>query len=458
MISAKSSAALGALLCALLALIAAAPARAAERKTLRVGTSGDYAPWSLKAPAPEPGHEVDEASLYAGFDIDVARAYAASRDLELRFVPFRWPKLLDALAERRFDVAMSGITMRSERSIAGRFGVPVAQSGALLLVPPDSSLHSVEDVERLTNVRVVVNAGGHLEQFAKERFPKATVLAVTHNSAVLEVLLARSAEAALTDSSESPTWQARAESQTGEKLLEIGPLSQDRKAYLFRPESGKLAADFDVWLAAREASGWLAALRSEKLGESEEPRPLATPLPALFAAIDERLSLMPIVGTAKRREGFPIDVPEREAEVLEAAVAQVRNAARESGRDASSDALTSAIGEFFRAQFDAAKQIQLAALRDELIPDEVPLPDVEEELRPALDRIGERIARLVVALPEDLELDAIRRAALQELRSELLSAPARERLSQAVLMLVLTQRASARAASPASSGTQTQTP
>jgi chorismate mutase len=167
---------------------------------------------------------------------------------------------------------------------------------------------------------------------------------------------------------------------------------------------------------------------------------------------------MPLVGTAKRREGFPIDVPEREAEVLEAAVAQLRNAARESGRDASSGALTSAIGEFFRAQFDAAKQIQLAALRDELIPDDVPLPDVEEALRPALDRIGERIARLVVALPEDLELDAIRRAALQELRSELLPAPARERLCQAVLALVLNQRASARAASPASSGTQTQTP
>jgi cyclohexadienyl dehydratase len=401
---------------------------------------------------------MDKNDLYAGFDIEVARAYAKDRKLELHFVTFRWPKLLDELAANRFDVAMGGITLRPERSIAGRFSAPVAETGVVLLVPPESSLRDEDDVERLKNIRIAVNAGGYLEQFAKQRFPNATSLAVSSNAAVLDVLLARSAELAMTDSSEAVLWVRRAKKKSGDQLRAIGPLTHDRKAYLFGKRAAKRAADFDSWLAEREASGWLAKLRRKKLGGSEEAVALAAPLSALFAAIDERLSLMPIVGTAKRREGFPIDVPEREAEVIEAAVAQMRDAARSAKRPLPDANATSALRELFRAQIEAAKQIQLAALHDNLISEETKLPSVERALRPALDRIGEKIAHHVAVLPDDLTPDAIRSAATRELRSELLSKPARDRIAEAVLILVLNQRASARAAMPATKGSATQTP
>jgi cyclohexadienyl dehydratase len=445
-------------LCAALSLASAQPLRAAERETLRVGTSGDYPPWSEKQPAPEDARKADENELYSGFDIEVARAFAAARGLELRFVTFRWPKLLDELAANRFDVAMGGITVRPERSLAGRFSAPVAETGVVLLAPSESSLRGEDDVERLSNIRIAVNAGGYLEQFAKERFPNATSLAIGNNAAVLDVLLARGAEVALTDTSEAALWIARAKQKSGDNLREIGPLSRDRKAYLFGKRAGGRAADFDAWLAEREASGWLTKLRRRKLGEGEEVVALATPLPALFAAIDERLALMPIVGTAKRREGFPIEVPEREAEVIEAAVAQVRDAARAAKRPEPDANVTSALRALFRAQFDAAKQIQLAALRDSVIPDETELPDVERVLRPALDRISEKVARQIAVLPDDLTADAIRNSAVRELRSELLSDAARDRIAESVLILAMNQRASARAAMPAAKGSATQTP
>jgi chorismate mutase len=167
---------------------------------------------------------------------------------------------------------------------------------------------------------------------------------------------------------------------------------------------------------------------------------------------------MPIVGTAKRREGFPIEVPEREAEVIEAAVAQVRDAARAAKRPEPDANVTSALRALFRAQFDAAKQIQLAALRDSVIPDETELPDVERVLRPALDRISEKVARQIAVLPDDLTADAIRNSAVRELRSELLSDAARDRIAESVLILAMNQRASARAAMPAAKGSATQTP
>ena len=97
-------------------------ARAGEeaRRVLRVATSGDYAPFS--------NSQSGEAGAWqpAGLDAALARAYAADRGLEIEWYRFRWPELLQDLASRRFDVAMSGISVRPERSLAGLFSVPMA--------------------------------------------------------------------------------------------------------------------------------------------------------------------------------------------------------------------------------------------------------------------------------------------------------------------------------------------
>ena len=66
---------------ATLALSAASHGEAPGKPVLRVGTSGDYAPFS----------STGEGSSPAGFDIAVARAYAQERGLGLEFVRFRWP-------------------------------------------------------------------------------------------------------------------------------------------------------------------------------------------------------------------------------------------------------------------------------------------------------------------------------------------------------------------------------
>jgi cyclohexadienyl dehydratase len=58
----------------------------------------------------------------------------------------------------------------------------------------------------------------------------------------------------------------------------------------------------------------------------------AEPLRALLAALDERLSLMPLVGVVKRRDGVPLVVPEREKVVLERALADLNAEAQRAKR------------------------------------------------------------------------------------------------------------------------------
>ena len=75
-------------------------------QTLRVGTSGDYAPFSIQA-GPE-----DENWKPEGFDIDVARAYARDRGLQIEWVRFRWPDLMSDLEAERFGFTAADVTRR----------------------------------------------------------------------------------------------------------------------------------------------------------------------------------------------------------------------------------------------------------------------------------------------------------------------------------------------------------
>jgi cyclohexadienyl dehydratase len=392
------------------ALVALAGAAGAAPAKLRVGTSGDYAPFSAGSGA-----------AARGFDLEVARAFAAERALDLELVAFRWPELERDLAAGRFDVAMSGITVRPERSLAGRFSVPVAESGAIALVG-DTSLLATLDALDDADVRIGVNAGGHLERVCRRRFPRATVVAIRSNAAVGKALAEGLVDAVVSDTLEAPAWLAAA---PGAEAL--GPFTRDRKAYLVRADRADLAAELDAWLLAREADGTLARLREAHLGAAG-PR-TATPLGALVAAVDERLALMPLVAAAKRRAGLPVEAPAREQAVQESGVAAAREAARAAGLPPPAD---DAVRELFRALVAAAKEVQRAPQAAN--PDDAPA-DLEDELRPALLRIGERIARLAVRLPPGLR-EAEARVALRDgVRAPGLAEPALRPLAAAIAEL-----------------------
>ena len=365
----------------------------------------------------------------------------------MRGVIIAWPDLLERLGENRFDLAMSGVTVAPGRSVAGRFSVPVANSGAVVLFREPERFRSLDEVDRI-GIRIGVNFGGHLQRVAEVRFSRATIVAIRDNLAVPEALFDGRLDAAVTDTFEVREWQK--EGETGGVL---GPFTRDRKAYLLRSDRAALAADLDAWLLAREADGTLSELRRQHLGKKAQP-PTATPLAALLAAVDERLALMPLVGAAKRAAGLPLVVYEREAFVLDAAVDGVRAAAARAETTAPPSAEVRA---FFRKQIEAAREVQRIAVRDPEFSPAQPLPDLDEALRPALMRIGERIASLVVALPDGLDAGAVRREAEASIRTPRVSTGSIRAIADTIAALSQA-RETARANSPASTGSTRQTP
>jgi cyclohexadienyl dehydratase len=263
---------------------------------LRVGTSGDYPPFSLRA----------ADGTYTGLDVEVARAYAAARQRPLELVPFAWPELAARLAAGEFDVAMSGVTVRADRLLIGTMTAAVARADAILLVRRGEE--GSGDFDRPER-RIAVNRGGHLEQVARVRFARAAIETVDDNRQLPVLLRERRVDAVVTDTLEAATFQ-------DPSFVAAMTLARDRKAYWAAPGREQLAEDLDAWLAASEQDGTLGRLRTTHLPAGGQAG-LPAPVGRVVDVAARRLSLMPLVAAAKRAAELPVVDAGRERAVID---------------------------------------------------------------------------------------------------------------------------------------------
>jgi cyclohexadienyl dehydratase len=368
-----------AIACASPATPVAPPVAPRPVAVLVAGPSGNYPPLSAR-------HE----EHFEGFAPALLSAFAADQSVALEWRPFRWPELSSDLQAGRFAIAADGITVTPERSVAGRFTVPIARGGAVLLLRRPSWARAAQGIAELDRpeLRVAVNRGGYLERVARSRLHAAEVRALADNSGVRDALARGEVDAAMTNTFEAPRWAA------GLADVEaIGPLTSDITALWVRPDEEELAERIDAWLLGQEESGRLGALRRLWLDDAAGPAS-ATPASAVLAATVERLSLMPFVAAAKKRAGSPIEDAAQEERVLAASASAVARAAQKRGVPAPPAEVVNA---FFRAQIEAAKSLQG---RGDSLP-QTPAWSLEQDLRPAIARITARLAWLVVRIPRD---------------------------------------------------------
>ena len=115
-----------ALLCSLAASAVQAQERShltviLEANTLRVGTTGDFNPMSIRDPA---------TNSFKGFEIDAANQLAKDLGVKLELVPTdRHATLVPGIAANRYDVFMSGASMNVGRIKTIAFTLPYLGAG-----------------------------------------------------------------------------------------------------------------------------------------------------------------------------------------------------------------------------------------------------------------------------------------------------------------------------------------
>lgn len=112
--------------CIALAVACARPSpapRSEAGKDLIVGTSAGSPPYATR-----------REGTITGLEVDLATEVGKALGRPVRFVDLPWDQLFDALANRRVDVVMAGVTITDEREQRFAFADPYLRTGLVALV------------------------------------------------------------------------------------------------------------------------------------------------------------------------------------------------------------------------------------------------------------------------------------------------------------------------------------
>ncbi|MEO6005052.1 MAG: gamma subclass chorismate mutase AroQ [Opitutus sp.] len=221
---------------------------------LRVGTTGDYAPFSD-----------DHGGTLRGIDVHLAEDVAKSWGVTVVFVHTSWPTLMQDLERRRFDLAASGISITPERAQHADFSTPYIFDGKMPIARRENAARysSLESVDQ-PGVRVIVNPGGTNERFVREHLNQATIVVHPDNRTIFDEIVAGRADLMITDSIEVRL-QSRRHPELQATVAE--PFTRVGKAILL-PHRSDLTPRVDAWLAPKIAHGEVTEAVADELSRT----------------------------------------------------------------------------------------------------------------------------------------------------------------------------------------------
>ena len=226
-----------------------------ERGTLRVGTTGDFNPMSMKDTA---------TNTLTGFDVEAMTQLAADMGVKIEFVPAEWATLVNGIAADRFDI-FSGASLSMARAKTVAFSNPYLFAGTVPLISKKGGAKlTTWDSLNNPNVTVAVLMGTVFEQQARSIFPKAKVRAVEKPATGYQEVLAGRAQATITSNVEAATLM-----KTYPDLQQVGSNSEMRNKRPFAypmPQGDEVWLTFvNNWISLKEAEGYFAALEAKWL-------------------------------------------------------------------------------------------------------------------------------------------------------------------------------------------------
>jgi len=241
------------------------------RGVLCVGTTGDYRPMSFRDPA---------TGRYHGFDAALAEALADRLGVKLEYVPTTWPTLMKDTIDRKFDLALCGITITPERKERTLMSAGYLDNGKTVLC-------RAEDANRYTTlaaidrpeVRVMENPGGLNEKFARKHLSHAMLIIHPVNEEIPGLVAEGKADVMITEIMEAAYYCSK-DRRLAAPLLDA-PFTCGELGALLPPGNEALLVYVDSFILHARQSGLLDELKARYLyGGKRENRTPATVSPA----------------------------------------------------------------------------------------------------------------------------------------------------------------------------------
>jgi len=165
------------------------------RGVLRVGSTGDYKPFTFLNPA---------TKEFEGIDIDMAASLAKALGVKLEIVKTAWPNLMADFTAGKFDLAMGGVSVSLERQKKGLFSIAYLVDGkAPIARCADKAKYATLTGIDQAATRVIVNPGGTNEKYARDNLKRAPIAVYADNVTIFDQIAAGKADVMITDASET---------------------------------------------------------------------------------------------------------------------------------------------------------------------------------------------------------------------------------------------------------------
>ena len=237
------------------------------RGVLRVGTTGDYKPMSFRERA---------TGKYWGFDAALAEDLARSLGVKLEYVHTTWPTLMRDTLDRKFDLALCGITITEDRKQRALMSDGYLGNGKTVLCRAEDATKYVTlaAIDR-PDVRVMENPGGLNEKFARKHLPHAILIIHPVNEEIPGLIASGKADVMITEIMEAAYYCSK-DRRLAAPLL-AAPFTRGELGALLPPGNETLLVYFNGFIRDARRSGVLDELQARYLyGGKRERRAPAT--------------------------------------------------------------------------------------------------------------------------------------------------------------------------------------
>ena len=215
---------------------------------LRVGTTGDWDPMSMKDPS---------TNKYKGFDIDVMRELAKDMGVKVKFVPTEWKTIVAGITADRYDLSTS-VTKTPKRAEVAGFTETYYKYGTVpLVLKKNSKKFSTWNSLNNKEVTIATTLGTSQEEKAKEFFPKSKLKSVEAPARDFQEVLAGRADGNITSSTEANKLVIKYPQLT---IVDDGEKNPAFLAMMV-PKKDKIWNDYvSKWIKEKKASGFFESL------------------------------------------------------------------------------------------------------------------------------------------------------------------------------------------------------
>ena len=171
-----------------------------ESGELKVGTTGDWNPMSMKDPS---------TNQYIGFDIDIVKKLAEDMGVKIVFVPTDWKTLVNGIISNKYDLTTSA-SLSPKRALTAGYSNSFFKLATVPLTLKENlnKFNSWEDINK-SNVKVAVTLGTVQEQYAKILFPNSTLKVIEAPARDFQEVISKRAHVHITSNVEAATLVAK---------------------------------------------------------------------------------------------------------------------------------------------------------------------------------------------------------------------------------------------------------